>query len=220
MDRVKMVDIPKNINSKRFLLTYLVIIMFLLLLWVIQLRAVHEDKREIPIEMLAYVESPPRVLPEMSLGFINKQALTNAWLKGKWTFVYFSHSNCLPLCRPALQAMDYIQSSFVNNHFQFLVIGLDGDNETQTNLTEFLTSQQFDFDVATASSAKIEETAREFKALFLKTRTPDGRYAIEQEHHIFVLDPKGRIYATLRPPFSIKVQEDVLNLRDFYARSE
>ena len=215
-----MVDIPKNINSKRFLLTYLVIIMFLLLLWVIQLRAVHEDKREIPVEMMAYIESPPRTLSDISLNLNGEQVLTNSWLEGKWTFVYFSHSNCLPLCRPALQAMDYVKSSFVNNHFQFLVIGLDGDNETKSSLTEFLTSQQFNFEVATASSAKIEEIAREFRALFLKTRTPDGRDAIEQEHHIFVLDPKGRIYATLKPPFSINIKEDVLNLRDFYARSE
>jgi protein SCO1 len=215
-----MVDIFKNLNSKRFLLTYLVIIVFLLLLWSIQIRLAHEDNREIPIEMLAYLESPPRAAPVIYLNLDGKQALTNGWFQKKWSFVYFSHGRCLPLCRPSLETMKLIQSSFTNNDFQFLVIGLDGDNETESRLASFLAAQQFNFDVASASSAKVEDLAREFRALFLKTSLSDGRYLIEQEHHLFVLDPKGRIYATFKPPFKINIQEDISNMRYFYARSE
>jgi protein SCO1 len=220
VEREKMVDIPKNLNSKRFLLTYLVIIGFLLLLWSIQIRLEYEDNREIPIEMLVYLESPPRAAPEIYLDLNDERVLTNDWFQNKWSFVYFSHGKCLPLCQPSLETMKLIQSSFTNNDFQFLVIGLDGDNETQASLASFLAAQQFNFDVASAGSEKVEDLARDFRALFLKTSLSDGRYFIEQEHHIFVLDPKGRIYATFKPPFKINIREDISNMRYFYARSE
>jgi len=215
-----MVDISKNLNSKRFLLTYLVIIGLLLMLWAFKMRLLHEDNREIPFEMLTYLESPPRPIPDIYLDINEKQVLTKDWFQNKWSVVYFSHGSCLPLCQPALETMRLIQSSSTNNDFQFLVIGLDGDNETQSNLTSFLANQQFNFEVASVSSAKIEDLAREFRALFLKTRLSDGGYLIEQEHHLFVIDPKGRIYATFKPPFSINIQEEVLNMRYFYARTE
>jgi protein SCO1 len=215
-----MVDISKNLNSKRFLLTYLVIIGFLLMLWAINMGLLHEDNREIPIEMLAYLESPPRAVPEIYANLNSELVLTSDWFRNKWSFVYFSHGNCLPLCRPTLETMKLIQSSFTNNDFQFLVIGLDGDNETQASFASFLAAQQFNFDVASASSDKVEDLAGEFRALFLKTSLSDGSYLIKQEHHIFVLDPKGRLYATFKPPFSINIQEDIVNMRYFYARSE
>ena len=62
-----MVDLAKDLNSKRFLFTYLIIVGFLLVLWVNRLPLMHEDKREIPVGMLTYLESPPRPLPQISL---------------------------------------------------------------------------------------------------------------------------------------------------------
>ncbi len=92
-----MVDISKSLNSKRFLLTYLIIIGFLLVIWVNQLPLMREDNRAIPPEMLEYLESPPRDLPAISLTSNEGQVLTNEWLENKWSFVYFCHGNCLPL---------------------------------------------------------------------------------------------------------------------------
>ncbi|OUR65689.1 hypothetical protein A9Q79_01465 [Methylophaga sp. 42_25_T18] len=216
-----MVDLSKDLNSKRFLFTYLIIVGFLLVLWVNRLPLMHEDKREIPVDMRAYLKSPPRHLPHISLSSGEEQVLTNEWFLDKWSFVYFSHGNCLPACRPSLDVMQTIQSSFANKDFQFLVIGLDGENETAINHAAFLASQQFDFNVATTTLTKIEELGRAFVALFLTTTFEDGSYIIEQEHHVFVVDPKGRVYATFRPPFDAsKVQAEFLKLRYFYARTE
>jgi len=68
---------------------------------------------------------------------------------------------------------------------------------------------------------EIEQLARDFVALFLKTDFSDGSYQIEQEHHLFVVDPKGRVYATFRPPYTSRsIQSQFLKLRYFYAQSE
>lgn len=218
-----MVDITKGLNSKRFLFTYLIIIGFLLVFWINQLPLLHEDKRQIPADMQEYLESPPRHLPKISLNTNSKQVLTSDYFVGKWSFVYFSHRHCMPACKPSLDMMKSVQSSFSNNDFQFLVVGLDVENnETASNLADFLRQQGFDFDVgSTASLSKLEELTRAFIALFLKTTYTDGSYLIEQEHHTFIVDPKGRVYATFRPPYNIAtIQANFLKLRHFYAKTE
>ncbi len=217
-----MVDITKGLNSKRFLFTYLIIIGFLLVFWINQLPLLHKDKRQIPVDIQEYLESPPRHLPEVSLNTVGEQVLTNSFFFGKWSFVYFSHGHCMPGCKPSLDMMKSFQSSFANNNFQFLVVGLDVENETALELAGFLRRQGFDFEVGnTASLSKLEELTRAFIALFLKTTYKDGSYLIEQEHHIFVVDPKGRVYATFRPPYNLtKIQASFLKFRHFYAKTE
>lgn len=211
----------KGLNSKCFLITYLMIVGFLLVLWMTRLPLINEDKREIPLEIEAYITSPARPLPKIELNTDNKLILNNAWFDDKWTFVYFSHSHCLPDCEPALQAMKNIQATFANADFQFLVIGIDTEHETADDLRVFLEQQKLDFKVATGSTNIIDALASSFIALFLTTDYSDGSYQIEQEHHLFVVDPKGRLYATLKPPFnSAIIQSTILKLRHFYAKSE
>lgn len=211
----------KGLNSKCFLITYLMIVGFLLVLWMTRLPLINDDKREIPLEIEAYITSPARPLPKIALNTDNKLILNNAWFDDKWTFVYFSHSHCLPNCEPALQAMKNIQSTFANVDFQFLVIGIDTEHESAEGLGEFLSEQKLNFKVASASTSVIDQLASAFIALFLTTDYSDGSYLIEQEHHLFVVDPKGRVYATLKPPFNNAIiQSTILKLRYFYAKSE
>lgn len=211
----------KGLNSKCFLISYLMIVGFLLVLWMNSLPLMNKEQREIPVAMQAYIASPARPLPEFSLNTDHKLALTNIWFNGKWSFVYFSHSHCLPACQPALQTMKHLQSAFANTDFQFLVIGIDTQHETVNELASFLHGEKLDFKVATASATIIDELASTFIALFLQTDYADGRYQIEQEHHLFVVDPKGRVYATFKPPFNpALIQAQFLKLRYFYARSE
>jgi cytochrome oxidase Cu insertion factor (SCO1/SenC/PrrC family) len=211
----------KGLNSKCFLISYLMIVGFLLVLWMNRLPLMNEDQRDIPADMQTYIASPARQLPEFSLNTPNKLALTNHWFEGKWSFVYFSNSHCLPACQPALAEMNKLKASFANADFQFLVIGVDTEHETADQLATFLQGQQLDFNTATASASIIEELARSFIALFLQTDYADGSYQIEQEHHLFVVDPKGRVYATFKPPFNhARIQAEFLKLRYFYAKSE
>ncbi len=211
----------KGFNSKCFLITYLMIVGFLLVLWMNRLPLMNKEQREIPVAMQEYIASPARPLPEFSLNTDNKLALTNNWFDGKWSLVYFSHGHCLPACQPALQAMKHLKSAFANVDFQFLVIGIDTEHETADDLSDFLHQQKLDFKVATASPKIIDQLASSFIALFLQTDYADGSYQIEQEHHLFVVDPKGRVYATFKPPFNnVRIQSEFLKLRSFYARSE
>ncbi|PHS30699.1 MAG: photosynthetic protein synthase I [Methylophaga sp.] len=209
----------KGFNSKCFLITYLIIVGFIIVLWMNRLPLMQKDTRVIPESLQSYLESPPRPLPKLVLETENKLALTTQWFGGKWNVVYFTHSNCLPDCQPSLAEMKNLQITFANTDFQFLAIGLDAQHETAGNLSQFLISQGYDFTVAVGSEKEIDKLSKIFIALFLQTDYTDGSYQIEQEHHLFVVDPKGRIYATFRPPFS-SVSSQFFALRRFYAKTE
>jgi len=211
----------KGLNSKCFLFTYLIIVSFLLVLWLNRLPLMHEDSRDIPIDMQTYISSPSLPLPSFLLETNGKLALTNNWFYGKWSFVYFTHGHCLPKCQPSLKTMSELQASFANSDFQFLTIGLDSQHETADELDLFLKSQTFEFTTATAKSEEIDLLSRAFIALYLQTSFSDGSYQIEQEHHIFLVDPKGRIYARFIPPYSsMSISAQFLKLRHFYAKTE
>jgi len=211
----------KGLNSKCFLFTYLIIVSFLLVLWLNRLPLMHEDSRDIPVDMQSYISSPTSPLSSFLLRANGKLALTNDWLLDKWSFVYFTHGQCLPACQPSLKNMGELQASFANSDFQFLAIGLDSQHETVDMLTEFLTSQNVELTAATSTTDEIDKLSKDFIALYLQTDFRDGGYQIEQEHHIFLVDPKGRVYARFKPPYSsASIKEKFLKLRHFYAKTE
>lgn len=211
----------KGLNSKCFLFTYLLIVGFLLVLWMNRLPLLYDDQRQIPQDLQPYLESPPRQLSDFSLETVNKLTLTNSWFDNKWSFVYFSHLNCLPQCQSSLETLSKLDNAFASNQIQFLVIGLEQQDESLTQLTQFLNRHNVSVPVATADETTIEQLAKTLIALFLKTDYSDGSYQIEQEHHIFIVDPKGRVYATFRPPYdAVKITELFSKIRLFYAKSE
>ncbi len=209
----------KGFNSKCFLFTYLIIVGFILVLWVNRFALNNDDHREIPIDMQSFLESPPRPLPGLILNTGEKLALTTDWFNEKWTFVYFTHGHCLPACRASLDKMKAIQQALANSDVQFLMIGLDTKYETVESLVYFLRSQAYSFTVGATTEQGIEELAKIFRALFLQTDFTDGSYIIEQEQAIFVVDPKGRVYATFRSPYK-NMLSSFFTLRRFYAQTE
>ncbi len=209
----------KGFNSKCFLLTYLIIVGLIIVLWMNRQPFMGKDSRVIPKAMQPYLESPPRKLDSFTLKTKEKLALTNDWFEKKWTFVYFTHSACLPACRFGLDSMKELKTAFATSDLQFLTIGIDAQHENADDLYQFLVSQGYDFTVATGSEKELEKVATSFIALFLQTNFTDGSYQIEQEHHLFIIDPKGRIYATFRPPYK-NVRSHFLALRAFYAKTE
>ena len=211
----------KGLNSKCFLFTYLIIVTFLLVLWLNRLPLMYDDQREIPVDMQSYISSPVVPLAPFLLITNDKLALTNDWLVDKWSFVYFMHGHCLAACLPSLEIINELQDSYANSDFQFLTIGLDSQHETAEQLTQFLQSQGFEFTTAAASMEEIDMLSKEFIALYLQTDFSDGSYQIEQEHHIFLVDPKGRVYARFKPPYSgANISAKFLKLRHFYAKTE
>lgn len=215
-----MLQYCKSPNSKCFLLTYLALVVFLLVLWRGGTEAIVSDQREIPSDLSAYLLSPPTEIASLYLE--NKQALTSDIFNEKWSFVYFSHHQCLPSCSQALKLLSSLRESFSSKNIQFIIIELDPDKGPSLDkLTLFLEAQDLALMPITASVEVTRQLASQFKELFLITNHPDGRYQIEQQHQLFIVDPKGRVYARFPKPYtSSMIQKAFVSIRLFYAQTE
>jgi cytochrome oxidase Cu insertion factor (SCO1/SenC/PrrC family) len=212
----------QGLNSKCFLVTYLVIVSFLLILWFTRSGLLQEDLRVIPAELSAYITSPSRPIDKVDIILNGKQVLTNNVFGEKWTMVYFSHLNCLPACLQVFNKLAAFQSAYASQDVSVLLISLDTESSALGKLAQGLDEKGFNFQVLEAEDeAVIERLAKTFIALYLKTHLSDGSYQIEQEHHLFLVDPKSRVYAVFdeKTPASI-IESSFSAMRGFYAKSE
>jgi cytochrome oxidase Cu insertion factor (SCO1/SenC/PrrC family) len=217
--RQSMVDFVKKVNSKRFLISYLIIVVLMLLVLSQRYDSVVPEKRDIPEDMKPYLVSPIRLISDFTLQTNDQRIINNEYFLGKWSFVYFSHSRCLPQCSSALTVLEGLKQVFGERLFNYLLIDID-DKQSSSSLAEMLAFQGYSaFTIAEADIDTTAILARSFIALFLKSPLPDGDYLIEQEHHVFLVDPKGRVYARFKPPYS-DVQAKILKTRFFYNKTE
>lgn len=207
-------DIFKRVNSKGFLLLYLLVFACLLGLFVFQQRQVENDERDIPAELAPYLVSPPARLPQFLLYSNEQNVLTDQSLLGKWSFIYFSEPHCLPECEAVFSVLENLQKLSASNRRQFFVINFDHEQAR----TAFPSAGQLP--VYSADKAMLDSLAEAFAFLSLRTDSANS-YQLEQQHSIFLADPKGRVYARFEPPFtSLQIQGAFFQLREFYARTE
>lgn len=205
----------KKVNSKGFLLLYLLVIVIMLLLWVSRLQITQPETRDIPVALKPYLFSPARPLPQFLLNSKGKQVLTNQSFMQRWSFVYFTHPHCQPECEAVLAVLNNLSQFFAAADIQFLLINYD-DQQSIYETEQVKTA----LPLYTGDKQILDTVMKAFGFLFLRTQFKQD-YQIEQQHDIFLVDPKGRVYARFKPPFtSFTIQQQFFALRGFYARSE
>tara|TARA_R110002111_G_scaffold151506_3_gene218166 strand:- start:222 stop:872 length:651 start_codon:yes stop_codon:yes gene_type:complete len=211
----------QGLNSKCFLIAYLVIVSFLLILWLTRQPLIYEDTRDIPVELQTYLRSPPQLIVPVNVKHNNEWALTSRWLDDKWTLVYFTHGHCFPRCNNTLNKMLAFQAAYASQDVQLLLIDIDSTDTAQGQLRQALQQSGINISVAEGDEKVITSLAQAFIALYLKTDYSDGSYEIEQEHNLFIVDPKSRVYATFKESVSsLTINQAFLQLRSFYAQTE
>lgn len=215
-----MLEHYKNPNSKRFLITYLIVVVILLVLWRSGSGPVELDQREIPSDIASYLLSPPTEITVTDQN--NKLALTSDSFIDKWSFVYFSHHQCLPGCNKAFNVLGDLREHFSADNIQFVVIELDPNNSfSSSKLTKLLDEQGLNLTVMSTNIKLAEQLAAQFRELFLITNFAAGGYQIDQQHQLFIVDPKARIYAKFNPPYTLEtLQKAFVSMRYFYAQTE
>lgn len=208
----------KSFNSKGFLLLYLVVFASVVLIWLYSVEQKQVDNREIPPSLAPTLRSPPLQLPQFLLYSDTRQVLTDQSLRGKWTYVYFTHPACLPQCEAVLSVMHNLQQLATASEMQFVLINFDSLQDTMR--PSWWLEHRSSLPLFGGDREIISMLTEAFEFLYLRTQQQQG-YSLEQQHSIFLVDPKARVYARFEPPYSSPlVQQQFLALRDFYARSE
>ncbi len=208
----------KSFNSKGFLLLYLVVFTSLLLAWLFRVEQKQIDHRQIPPSLAPLLISPPAELPQFLLYSDTAAVLTEQSLRGKWSYVYFTHPACLPQCEAVLSVMHNLQQLAAPSETQFVLINFD--SEQQTLRPEWWLQNMPTLPLYGGDRKIVSELSDRFEFLYLRTALERG-YSLEQQHSIFLVDPKARVYARFEPPFSSPlIQQQFIAVREFYARSE
>jgi protein SCO1/2 len=154
-------------------------------------------------------------LPQFLLYSAQQKVLTEQSLLGKWSFVYFSEPNCLPECDVVFAVLDNLQKLSATQQRQVLVMNFDAE-QAASHFAELT-----NLSVYSGKETMLETLTQAFAFLSLRTDELIEGYQLEQQHSIFLTDPKGRVYARFEPPYtSLQIQNDFIRLRDFYARTE
>jgi cytochrome oxidase Cu insertion factor (SCO1/SenC/PrrC family) len=207
---------PKHINSKAFLLLYLVVIGCLLSIYYFSRLPDQKEYRTLPAELASFLVSPPRAVPQFLLFDPQQRILTEQSLKGKWSLIYFTQPSCLPTCEAPLTVLNNLQGFFAANSVQIVLINFDANQFK--NMKMF--SSAFTL-YGSQQQSMLDDIASTFHFLYLKTDYPASTYTLEQQESIFLVDPKTRVYARFEPPYSsAMILDKYYALRDFYARSE
>jgi cytochrome oxidase Cu insertion factor (SCO1/SenC/PrrC family) len=205
----------KNLNSKAFLLLYLFVVASLLLFWFVATQPAQKEYRDIPEELKDVLLSPPHPLPQFLLQGNHRRVLTEQSLKGKWSWVYFYHPSCDSICAPVLDVLKALQTHFAQNDIQHIVISYDSAQNERVPSALYTP-----FKIYFAEQRMVDELAQQFNFLYLRTDYSSG-YSLEQQHSLFLVDPKGRLYARFEPPFtSGLLQQRFIQIRRFFARTE
>ncbi len=208
----------KSFNSKGFLLLYLVVFACLLLAWLFRVEQSQVDNRQIPASLDSLLRSPPAELSQFLLHSDTMQVLTEQSLRGQWTYVYFTHPACLPQCEAVLSVLHNLQQLSAQSETRFVLINFDSNQEAHR--PDWWLQNTPSLPLYSGKKEVISRLAEQFEFLYLKTALERG-YSLEQQHSIFLVDPKARVYARFEPPFSSPlIQQQFLAARDFYARSE
>lgn len=212
----------QGLNSKCFLITYLAVVGFLLLLWSNGSLFTQQEYREIPKSLSPYIISPPKDINADINSDNEKLVLTSLLSEGSWTWVYFSHANCFDSCSESYKKLSAIRAAYANNDIKIVIVDLDGEVSARGKLAKVLNEQGYDYDVIESQyEESVEAIAQQFEALFLRTNYDDGSYLLEQQHDIFLVDPKGRVYARFNDQTSAaEMKNSFVAIRQFYATSE
>jgi N-acetyl-anhydromuramyl-L-alanine amidase AmpD len=112
-------------------------------------------------------------------------------------------------------------AAYATHDVQIMVIDLDSEANAKGKLAQQLKQNGYKIPVAEATEETITALTKAFIALFLRTDFSDGSYQIEQEHSLFIVDPKARVYASFSEQTSaVTIKQVFAQLRTFYAQTE
>ncbi|EMR13800.1 hypothetical protein MPL1_03163 [Methylophaga lonarensis MPL] len=194
------------------MLIYLLIVA-VLLGFMLQAQQPPVDHRILPEQLKPYLLSPPAELPSILLRRDDGYALTADWFNDKWSFVYFSHQQCAPDCLAVFSVLENLAARIADRDVQILLVRIH-DLEQSLLLPDSLAQSSTE---AIADPVLLASLGKTFDFWFFE----DATGQVHQHHSLYLVDPKGRVYARMNPPFtSLAVHRLFNEVRRFYAVSE
>ncbi|AFI83169.1 hypothetical protein [Methylophaga nitratireducenticrescens] len=198
----------KNVHSKRFLLTYLGLVVFLLLLFLTlnQQQPVDIPKTD---RSMVTVFDPTVEVPQFLAYSTDNTVFTNDALTGKWSFVFIPSADCLD-CDAVFRVLRNLKDGLADRSVQLVVSTTDLQSDKLLGLSQL---QNLDARIITPSGSLKEQ--EEWTAFF----TTSSSFSYQDLNHtVFLINPKAMLVAGFQAPFtSVFIRQSFIQLRSQYA---
>jgi protein SCO1/2 len=146
----------------------------------------------------------PKPLAHFVLTDQDGQELTEANLRGTWTFAAIGYTTCPDVCPMTMATFVALhrQVAAPGQGPQFLLISVDPQRDTPERLAQYVRHFDPGFRAATGSEAVLSALTRNLGGIYARVEDPKSAldYTMDHSASIYLIDPAGRLAAIFSPP--------------------
>lgn len=153
--------------------------------------------------MHTFVYDEARPVADFQLANEQGNTVTNAVLKGHWTFAYVAYTSCPDVCPTTLAMLRQANQELAGSGPtpQTLLISADPERDTPSRLDIYLKAFGDDFHGVTGDIDTLRALARSLNADFSRRTDDNGQTVVDHSAHLALINPQGEMTAVLQPPF-------------------
>jgi protein SCO1/2 len=178
-----------------------------------------------PPELETVLLPQPKAITAFQLTDQDGKSFGPERLKGKWTVIFFGYTQCPDICPTTLGALNGFlhrlrsQGNWRDDN-QILFVSVDPKRDSPRHLKDYLAYFDPVYSGATGERAQIDALVAQFGAVYMFEGDTNGdTYTVNHSASLYIVDPKGRLYAKILPPYDPPQMADTfVRLRDFYSR--
>ncbi len=161
----------------------------------------------VPAQLQAGTVLPwPKALTPFIMTDQDGREMTEAALRGKWTFAAIGYTTCPDICPMTLATFvalhQRIGATAGGQGPQFLFISVDPERDTPERFAQYVHHFHPDFLGATGSEEVLKGVTRDLGALYVRVNDPQSAlgYTMDHSASIYLIDPKGQLAAIFSAP--------------------
>ena len=148
----------------------------------------------------------PRPIDPFNLADASGLPFDGARLQDAWSFVFFGYANCPDVCPTTMAVLGDAEAELLASGdapFQGILVSVDPERDTPELLADYVASFSANFVGVTGPAPLIATFGKSLHAGFAKAPAEDSAlgYLMDHSSHIAVVDPLGRHYGFIRPPY-------------------
>ena len=177
-----------------------------------------------PAELHGVLRSEFRQLDAFQLSRDKRGPVTEASLRGKWSFFFFGYLSCPDVCPATLHELGRFWGLFADDPFtepenlQMIFVSVDPERDSTEKLARYASYFNPSFIGATAGKGQIDRLTRQFSAAYvIEAETAPGEYLVSHTSAVFLVDPYGRLVASFsQPHYATTMLSQFRKILDYY----
>ena len=125
-------------------------------------------------------------------------------LEGQWSLIFFGYTSCPDICPTTMAILGQVTTLMQEQTLRpprVLLVSLDPQRDDAEKLGRYVSYFGANMLGVTGEAQQLDKLTGQIGAMY-ERGVPDeqGRYDIAHTSSVFVVDPRGRLYAVLSPP--------------------